>query len=1824
MNVKPLLFSTLLFSWFATLILISSCQDHQQAAATESGKFVISHSSGVLPASTAIQVRLAMSLNERFVNEPIPDGIFSFKPEVKGRTYVEAGRILRFIPDYPFKNGKNYKAFLNLQKLFPDQAKNTKQFEFSFQIVDLDFKQNELAISPYVNSSLTWNQLKGSITTSDMVSNEQLSSWLSANQDGRKLKVSWDKASMPPTYRFLIDSVERGQSPHAVVLTWNTADIGIKKTTVSFDVPPISEFNLMSVSTGDYPEQHFVLTFSDPLNPKQNLDGLVYFQSQIKVALDIEGNVLRVTPDTRLTNDEMLSVSALLENINGQKLGEYIERNVHVEPALPEVKFTGSGSILPGEKQWIVPFEARNITSVKVVIDKIFTSNILQFMQINDLGTDYEMYRVGEQVYEGQFDLTNVPQENTWDYSAYAIDLTKFIKAETGAIYQISLSFTNDDIVYPCTSDYNSPDSDYWSNRNDPCKRAYYYSYTDHFPSKNILASNLGVRVKNNGNSFQVRVNNLITTLPVLDCNISLYGFQQQLLGNAATDVRGLATIAVNENSVPGFLIAEFEGQYAYLKLDDGQALSYSKFNTSGRMRQEGLEAFIYGERGVWRPGDTLFMGLILEDRANRIPKNHPVTIEFSDARNKVVQTKTLNKGTQGLYCFTLSTAENNAPGLYTIRATVGNAIFTKLVRIENIVPNRLKIELTTADTLLTEKNNLVEIKSSWLSGGAASGFEANCEATFKPAKTRFEKYPDFQFDCPSRDFYPETKTVFDGRLDANGKVDFSLEFPANNTAPGMISVNLFTKVLENGGGFSVNQTSRVYSPYSNYVGIKLPEIPKGSDFLEVDTPLVFDLVTVNNLGKPVQGKDLDISVYKLTWSWWYGSDGHSNLASYMSSHYDERVLTKTVSTPSGSGTFTLNLEYPAWGWYYAEVVDNESGHATGIRFYVDWPSYYNRDQRQAPGEITQLSLSPDKTQYQIGDTVNITLDVPENARLLISLESNDTILKSWTLLAKKREALIRFEATNEMTPNIYASVGVLQPYNQAVNDLPVRMYGVANIQVNNPNDLLQPTIQSEESVRPKSDYTITVSEKNGREMTYTLAVVDDGLLDLTNFKTPNPYAYFNAKQALGVRTWDDYDQILGVFGGRILHTLAVGGDGSEENTITGEKKANRFKPVVTFLGPFTLRKGEKAEHKLHMPNYIGSVRCMVVASSAAAYGTAQKSITVKQPLMVLATVPRVLSPDETVYVPVTVFALDEKIQKAKVTLSTNELLNTKKNTATLDFDKSGEQMAWFPVKVSEKQGIATIHVEVQSGKEQASYDVEVQVRNPNPVVYLSEHHLLEAGKEAEFVPPLIGIPKSRSSTMTISGTQPINLESRIQYLNQYPYGCTEQVVSGVFPQLYLDRFLDLNNRQIESISNQVMRAIKQASNRQLNSGGFTYWPGSSVTSDWISSYTGHFLLSAINLGYPVAPQLMESWVSFQTKAANNWTPSPMQNTTVSEASQAYRLYTLAFAQKPALSAMNRMAENPSISEAARTHLSAAYAAIGQMAIAKKLFEGNTVNYNSRLHDFDDRYGSQTRDQAFYLITCMALGEKEKAFTLYKQVAQTLGSARWLSTQSTAFALLSVAEFMGDQSPDMPGKYSYTQGGFKSGNRTIDARMTIDTLNASDDKPVKINNLGEKDIYLTFTGSGIPIASKKVDIENNLSFRLTYYDLRNSIISPEKLPLGKDFYVKVTVTKSKDFDYSEQMALSYKIPAGWEIINTNMYDANASLKSSPSDFTDINDDGVDVFFGLRGGETKVYYLLLHASYAGDYTFPVSTCEAMYNNDVKAALGGGWITVSQPK
>ena len=1265
----------------------------------------------------------------------------------------------------------------------------------------------------------------------------------------------------------------------------------------------------------------------------------------------------------------------------------------------------------------------------------------------------------------------------------------------------------------------------------------------------------------------------------------------------------------------------------------DGEEQSVSRFDVGGKDIQKGLKGFIYGERGVWRPGDTLHISFMLEDREKRIPDKHPVALEIYNPRGQFYTKMISTQGTNGFYTFAVPTQADDPTGLWNAYVKVGGTAFHKSLRIETIKPNRLKITLALPTILqASSKDVYAPLTSSWLTGATASRLKAKVEMSLSKVNTQFKNYGQYLFNNPATDFTTVRADVFNGVLDAEGRAGVNIQLPVATGAPGMLNATLTTRVFEPGGDASIYSQTVPFSPFTSYVGINLNQ-PKGK-YIETDKDHVFDIVTVNDQGQPVNRSNLEYKIYRISWSWWW-ENGEESFGTYINNSSITPVASGNLQTTGGKASFKFRINYPDWGRYLVYVKDRESGHATGGTVYIDWPDWRGRSNKTDPSGIKMLAFSLDKDSYEIGETATAIIPAAAGGRALVSLENGSTVLQQqWLEVSDQGDTKLTFKITPEMAPNVYLHISLLQPHAQTVNDLPIRMYGIAPVFVTNRQTILQPQIKMPEVLRPETDFNVTVSEKSGKPMTYTLAIVDDGLLDLTNFKTPDPWNEFYAREALGIRTWDMYDDVLGASGGRYSSLFSTGGDASLK---PADAKANRFKPVVKFIGPFYLAKGKHQTHTLKLPMYVGSVRAMVVAGQDGAYGNAEKTAFVRTPLMLLSTLPRVLSTQEEITVPVNVFAMENQVKNVTVSLEASGagVQITGNRQQSLTFDQPGDQLAYFTLKTGSKTGKATIHLTASGNGQQTKETIEIEVRNPNPVVTLRNSQWIEAGQEAELSYTLAGSSSANNQVqLEVSRIPSVDISRRFDFLYNYQHHCTEQLTSKALPLLFVSQFKAVDEQEAEKIKTNVQEAIRQIYARQLPNGGFVYWPGNAVADEWITSYTGMFLTLAQEKGYAVHPNVLNKWKRFQRAAAQNWRmPQEASNWQIwqSELQQAFRLYTLALAGAPEYGAMNRMKEQPGLSIQAKWRLAAAYALTGKMKPAGELVynaETTVIPYSS----MNLIYGSSDRDEAMILETLILMKRDRDALQQAKKVSQNLAQENWFSTQSTAFALMAMGRLAKQLSGTLDFTWSWNgkqQPAVKSAKAVFEKEIATSPKSGT----VSVKNQGKGALSVDLITRTQLLNDTLPAIADNIRLDVKYTDMAGSPISVEDIRQGTDFMSAVTLSNiSGTSDYSN-LALTHIIPSGWEIYNERMIVPEVSSsstneanvpESSAGKYTykDIRDDRVLTYFDLRRGESKTFTVRLQATYAGNFILPAIQCEAMYDAAVQARTKAGRTTVSR--
>ena len=1642
--------------------------------------------------------------------------------------------------------------------------------------------------------------------TEDVAAESQFTEGLFAFTPSVKGQVVWNSAS---SVTFVPDegALQPGQNYAARFFLGkvredapDTFDFGltVRKTESAPEEPqpeqPGEGFRVLSTTLE---EDHIdVLLSGSPVNA--NAKGMVELLGVARSYVQVQDNLVRVFFEGQ-NADLQLTLDAGIRTAEGEKLPAAFTRIFPLSEEAPAVTIPLSGSILPDRDRLILPFDAVNLAAVEVRIVKIYEKNVLMYLQDNDLGETGSLRRSGRLVYRGDIPLD--ASKNLHKWNRHSIDLSGLLKKEPGAIYRIRLSFRQDQSLYggkkpmlstsaltgtptaedEATWDTPSPyywDNDYdwdaynWDEADDPTKPSFYMD-SDRFPAVQLFASDLGLLAGYaEGDKLWVTVTDLLSAKPVGGASLEVFDYQLQRIGSGQTNGKGLAEVSVTRK--PFAVVAKAGGSVAYLKVTSGNERSLSRYDVGGEVLQKGLKGFVYGERGVWRPGDVLHLTLLLNDRGKALPEGHPATLELYTPEGQFYSRLT-RKGVDGFYSYSVPTKADDPTGYWNAYFKVGGSTFHKTVHVETVKPNRLKINTSYPSVLEGGMTVTVHTSASWLSGGAAEGAPVRAQMTLRKGRpSPFKGFEQYSFNNPSSNFTTAEYTLFTGKLDHNGEGAVQLTLPSAKAAPGMLDAFIVTSVEESGGDESFTTESLSYSPYSAYVGIRVPE----GEYLETDKDHSIRLAVVDAAGQRVKGHQVEYAVFRTGWNWWWDNPG-GELDSYVAGPSVTKMTGGTLTSASQDVSFTLREEYPKWGRYLILARDKQSGHVSGRLVTIDWPEYRGRSARKDPESLTMLTFSTDKPSYKAGEKATVYIPAAQGGQALVSLENGSGVLRREWVPTGSQDTPWSFTVEPEMAPNIYVHITLLQPYGASANDLPLRLYGVQRVKVENPASHLEPVISMPDQLRPEQEFTIKVSERSGKPMTYTLAVVDEGLLDLTAFKTPDPWSQMYKSEALGVKTWDLYDQVIGAFSGRFNPLAAIGGD---EDAVRSARKDNRFNPVVLFVEPRTLQKGSE-NVTLKLPQYVGSVRVMLVAGHDGAFGSTDKTVPVQSPLMVVTTLPRVLGSSEEVAVPVNVFAMESSVREATVTVkASGPVALTGPATQKVQFSGKGDKLVSFGLKAT-GEGVAQISVEASGSGHKASETIALTVRNAHPEVATVERFTLEPGQSR-------ALKGGEKVSLQLAGFPALNARELYLKMRNYPYDCSEQLAARGLTLLQLLPLL--SEADAAEAREQIPLLVNKLYARQSADGGFSYW-GGSPSGGWVTSMAGHFLTEASKAGFEVNAGVLKNWKGFQQKTSQTYRVSG--NKTHAHLDEAYRLYTLALAGAPSQSGMNRLRESGDIGQQARYMLAGAYALAGKAQTAGQVLEGLGRDFPEYTPN-TLTYGSSTRDKMVALDALVLSGRVADALALAVDGLPSRG----LSTQESAFAAVAYRHLY-EQVPTSVIKASL-------GTQDVVSSKSLVSLPVTADASVRSNSEG------TLYGALVSITREPVQkaVSNGLKLEVKYLDEGGASVQPASLVQGTRLRATVKVSNAAGRDL-ENLALSVRIPSGWEIVNDRLA---GGTPDDGYDHKDIRDDRVNWFFALPAGRYKSFTVQLRAAYEGVYELPAVVCEAMYEPGVNAATPSG--------
>ncbi len=1833
-HFKNLLYIVLLLC----LILLPNCRKDETSDTAgkplmETAEIIAHATSGVISASDPVTITFVTGEVEKDQTDtPVKKQVFFFEPPIDGIATWKNRRTLTFKPNKKLPFRTTFKCEVKFNRLLP-KYKQEKPLMFSITVAGREIADIDGGFEPFEKNNPDKVVLTGNISFTEPLPLAAMKKAFSLILANETLRVTWKEIKKDKSFRFSTQPLNRPSRKEKVVLVIDKTPVELSGNfKKEFILAPLKKMEVTEIRKFDQGKNPGVeVRFSDPPSPEQDITGLIRCEPPVKFTAKTQGNSIHLAGDFAYGKLYLFKIAGIRSKW-GTTLEEEAARQVTFEDLKPRMSFLSNGIYLTSRNQRKLAFKTVNVKKVKVVIKKVFESNLGYFLQgerihagksRNERIYDYDLNRVGITAAEKEFHIGDT--KNRW--LTHLLDLEELLKPGEKGLFIVTVSFKKEDMIYPGLTKKNKYyyGRDYYKHPNSGG-----YLYRHGYLVKPLIVSDIGLTYKSGSHRHMVLATNLTDAAPLGGVDITLRTYQNQVAGKGKTDADGKAVFDEIKEKV-FYVEAEKDGQRSMIKPSE-MGWNLSSFDTGGEvLHPDETRAFIYTERGVYRPGDPVHLSVIARNKDNTFPENHPVTLEVYNPKEQLVFKKTSNKGSDGFYAFTIPTKTKDLTGNWKAKVLVGSRTFYHTLKIETVVPNRLKVFIKPEKKPLepTDRRLIFDLASTYLFGAPAANLKAEVEVNIKHREKTFASFPGFMFNNETLQFKSLRTDVFKGSLDAAGKTHVKWQLPGLTHAPSSVSASITAKVFEKGGRFTRMGHMVPIEPFSNYVGLGKPKFQYG--FSRVGAPMDIQAVLVKHDGKPAAGQPLKYKIYKNSRYWWWEYD--SSRAFRIRYKKDKFTrLVKEGEVFSRNTAVNISFKPTDSGEYLVEVSDaaGEGGHTAAFFF----SAYHWGETPSGIDTGGTLTLKCDKAVYRPGDKASVTFPAPNDGTVLVSVEKANRLLQSYVYKAAggdKGEQTVEIPVGPEMLPNAYVAVSIIQPLQQDANDRPLRTYGVIPLPVEEPETRRALRIDMPDRLRGGREFEVKIQTGDKSSTQFTVAVVDEGLLDLTRFKTPDPWKNFFKKQKLGIITADLFSFVIGANRGDIFKLFSIGGDMDDyrEDQMEPEKE-KRFKPVSMFQGPFQTDDRGRAKVSFRMPDYMGSVRVMVIAANGNRYGSAEKTVPVKTELMVMPTLPRVLGPGDRFMMPVSVFATQEGIAEVKVTVKTEgpvTVTGTEQKSVT--FEGIGDKDVFFTLETAPAVGQAAVTVKASGSGFKVEKRTPLNIRPYSPRIFGAETKECVPGDSVTLTIPDRGIPGTNRAVISVMRKAKLKMDHRLSWLIHYPYGCIEQTTSSVLPQLHLKEFLGRDREKAKEIDLNINEGIKRLRRFQLPSGGFAYWPGNKKVNIWGTHYAGHFLAEAKKLGYHVPDDLYNRWLRFEESRAL------MSVDSLTE--RLYGLYVLALAGKAQTGPMNLVKENhlDKLSNTQKWMLAAAYDLAGD----KKTAAAVTRKAKMEVQEYNElggTYGSRLRDLAIILDVLVTMEDWNKADPLFDDIMEAVAGSDWYSTQALGYSLLALGKYIkanaGDFRDEKPVLAGYVKVPGK-GKVPFDTDQYAFSVKVEEGfgKEVKVSLDKKTNLERAFVvveWSGVPLVPDVKDEAKNLWLVTEWRDGEGNLLNPSSLKQGTTFWGLFRVgAYSNRYRKLDELALVQILPSGWEIENIRLFgeDLPGWMKKKNMgryDYMDIRDDRIMWFFDINNYKASYDFAVkLNAVTAGEFVLPPTLFEAMYDHKFRAVKKGMKVVVT---
>lgn len=1734
------------------------------------------------------------------IGEWLTDEFIVFKPQIKGKFKWIDSKTLQFSPDFALESMQEYSADISEKVLFDRNL--SADFETvifntpHFDATKAEFFWNRIPHKNHIASIQVNLYFNYPVETSSLAEN------ISIELDGKKRDFNFITSNESTLISLNLGEIKQTDEEQVikVVISKGLESILGKEGMTEdrefeYELAKVTNLDINNVNAGYDGKQGFIDIYLNQPIVSENIKNFIELDPSNDMDVKVYENHIKLLLNNKSVTQYNLKVKKGIKGIYGGELDREFEKNVSLYNLEPAIYFTdkeGKYLMLEGSKKLSV--NVVNVDTVSVEVSQISKNNILYYKNRYNYYYDYSYSphyspdSYGKALYKEKIGSKS---SGNW-LNTVNLDLSKAYEDKFKGVILLDVR----------------SDEKRWIK-----------------DTKIFSVSDLGIIAKKSGDELIIFINSISNAEPVQNAEVEVYSTHNQPMLKEVTNSFGVVKfdlkITNKRKDYPRIIFVEYGGDFNYLDLRESN-IETSRFNVGGTNDyHKDYKVFIYGDRNLYRPGETVNLSAIVRDSKTNVVKDQPVVLKIISPTGKIFEEFPHTLNSQGSFEQSFNMPDYVQTGTYNAelyngaKKIIGHYSFS----VEEFVPDKIRVNLKAEkDKLVPGEKVKIMVESEYLFGGKASNLKYEGEIQFRQTAFKSEKYKGYNF----AEYVGDKSTIetykFNGKLDEDGHAEIIYEVPKNLKSGGKISAFAYVSVFDLTGR-TVNRISEFDIFTKDYfLGIMRNEY-----YIKRQSANEFKLAAVDQNDNPLKKFKAVAKLIRYKWDSILRRDVNGRNR-YTSVKTEIIEWEKEIEI---SGTNSLKIIPPTYGQYELRLSKKDEKVYYKTNFYA-----YGWGSRSASSfdveKEGKIEIVLDKEKYEPGEKLTALFKCPFSGKLLVTLERNGVYDYKYVEV-KDNSAQTEFVLNENYMPNVFISATLFKPYMQDSESPFLVGHGYSPVKIEKKTNILPVTIIASNKVKPKTTQEIIVKTIPNKDIYVTFAAVDEGILQIKNYETPDAYKHMYARRPLKVSSYDIYPLLIPDV---INESSSTGGDelARQLKKRVNPVKSKRYKLLSYWSGiKKTNIKGE-VKIELPIPQFNGEVRLMALVYEGSKFGYGEKSVKVSDDLILEPEMPRFLSVNDKLVSNVALINTTDKAVKVTISASASGAVKlTSNEELNINIAPNSTQSAVFAFESGNTIGEGKI-IYRTAGLAKVEAEIQIGVRPISPLYFESGFGDIKAGDDIKVKFPDHYIKSTQTNSLVISKLPIVRFTKHLKYLLRYPYGCIEQTVSSVFPQLYFGEMattLDPDYYMFNNSVYYVNQGIKKLEAMQLYDGSMAYWSGRSYSNWWSTVYAAHFLVEAKKAGYYVNQNVINKLTSYLSKRVKekktyDYVKYSKNKKTIIKIAQKeiiYSLYVLALIGKADQATMNYYKSMPQLlTNDTRYLLAGAFALMGNRTafseIIPEFFEEETTDRLS-----GGSFDSSIRANAIML---NVLVEVDPANSQIPIIAKYLSQQAELmySTQERSFTYLALGKAFKNASQSDVKVEVFSDDALL--DTYMNKTLTIEGHRLKNDE-ITLKSEGKGNTYYFWSSEGISKSKTIKEEDSNIKVRRTYYDYKTkNIINTNNIPQGTLIVCKISLTCG--IRSVKNVAVTDMIPAGFEIENPRLSTSTnfnwQNKNKMRVDYMDVRDDRLILFTDLTAKKSYNFYYMMRAVNKGEFQLPVIGAEAMYDGEFHSYNGAGKIIV----